>query len=318
MYSFMCMCVVCVVCGVMSPSLSPSLTGTAGGDLVELTAMDRVFFPPTAASEEKGEGQGQGGQGRGRILLGSVKTNVGHCEAASGLVGLIKVCLAYRYQCLPANLHYNHPRESIRELLEQKFEVVTQNTPWSGGVAGVSSYGFGGVCAHLILAEGPPIRKMSCQMLPKCAIFSSRTEQSLQDLSVFLCREYTSLSSPLPLSLSATASLCSREHPYRGFVLAPQRGGEREEGGELVLVDNSADSDRRNGVAREVWWVFTGMGAHWSRMGEYPTNNAYYYMFLLLIMPFKCFARIFTADASCVSKEPSRMSRNLISPRSDH
>jgi acyl transferase domain-containing protein len=269
--------------------------GTAGGDLVELTAMDRAFFSPAAAAAAGGRGGGGAGEGgaagaaaggaaggagaggeagggRGKIPIGSVKSNVGHCEAASGLVSIIKVCLAYRHQCLPANLHFHHPRQSIRDLLEDKFAVVTENTPWRGGVAGVSSYGFGGVCAHLVLAGGPeggvaacqaPDAAAECAVAPKCGVYSARTVQSLQALSAFVCREYRAR--PLPLSLSSTASLCSREHPYRGFVM--QQQGEGEGGGGFVVVDN-ATAEGGGAVCEEVWWVFTGMGAHWTRMGE--------------------------------------------------
>lgn len=220
-----------LLAGFFLPCVSWSPTGTAGGDLVELSALRDVLF---SSDDDAGVSEGV----KVKIPIGSVKSNVGHCEAASGLVGLIKVCLAYRHQCLPGNLHFETPRHSIRDMLQRNFSVVSKNTPWAGGVAGVSSYGFGGVCCHLVLSDEveellPP--GAECDVLPKCTTLSSRTQESLEELTDFLCSKYRQ--SPLPLSVSATASLTSREHPFRGFVM------QQRESSEFDVWNNSDNTD---------------------------------------------------------------------------
>ena len=88
--------------------------GTAGGDFVELTALNNLCF---------GNDKKEDANILTKFPIGSIKTNIGHCEAASGLLSVIKVCLAYRNKILPANLHYTTPRKSILDLLENKFLV---------------------------------------------------------------------------------------------------------------------------------------------------------------------------------------------------
>ena len=246
--------------------------GLPVGDLAELTALDNALFHTNSSA-------GAGADGF-KIAIGSVKTNVGHCEAASGLVGIIKVCLAYCNQFIPANLHDHPPRLNVemKELLDQKFSVVTSNRPWKGGVTGVSAHGIGGVCTHIILTGGllsglrPCRRRCAIAVgkgVPKCSNFSCRTAKSLRGMTAYLTSEYKDQSSPLPLSLSATASLRCEEHPYRGFII--QQVDSQGNEGLFDVIQNAAEQGAAS--PDEVWWVFTGMGAHWTDMGASLVSN---------------------------------------------
>ena len=88
--------------------------------------------------------------------LGSVKTNIGHLEAAAGIAGLIKVALSLRYLAIPPSLHFNQPNPHI-PFEAIPLRVQTKRGPWpeeSGpALAGVSSFGFGGTNAHVVLEE---------------------------------------------------------------------------------------------------------------------------------------------------------------------
>ena len=110
-------------------------TGTLIGDSEELKGLD-LFF------DEK-------------ILIGSVKSNIGHCEASSGLAGLVKILLSFKNGIIPKNINYNNPNDYLKSKRE-KFEVVTENKiiDWSDKLVGLNSFGFGGTNVHIVLENG--------------------------------------------------------------------------------------------------------------------------------------------------------------------
>src|SRR5262249_34920545 len=92
------------------------------------------------------------------LLIGSVKTNIGHLEAAAGIVSLIKVVLALQHNELPPHLHFQTPTPHI-DWAMSAMQVPTVRTPWPTGqrLAGISSFGMGGTNAHVILEEASPV-----------------------------------------------------------------------------------------------------------------------------------------------------------------
>ncbi|WP_327072833.1 type I polyketide synthase [Kitasatospora purpeofusca] len=119
-------------------------TGTPVGDPVEAAAVSAVI--------------GRGADGRRPLRVGSVKTNIGHLEAAAGIVGLLKAALALRHRRLPASLHFRTANPAI-PLDELNLRVQTELDAWPDPevplVAGVSSFGIGGTNCHVVLTEGP-------------------------------------------------------------------------------------------------------------------------------------------------------------------
>ncbi len=115
-------------------------TGTAMGDPIEATAIAAAYCPRGAR--------------RHPLLIGSVKTNIGHAEAAAGMAGLIKVLLALQHGVIPAHLNYRDPNPAI-DWSRLSLQPVLQNTPWASAqpLAGVSSFGFGGTNAHVIVGR---------------------------------------------------------------------------------------------------------------------------------------------------------------------
>ncbi|MFG1684377.1 SDR family NAD(P)-dependent oxidoreductase [Nonomuraea sp. NPDC049269] len=115
-------------------------TGTLLGDPIEAHALGAVL-----------------GQDRaGALLIGSVKTNLGHLESAAGIAGLIKTVLALWHRSIPPSLHYHLPNPHI-DFDRWRLKVVTEPTPWPSQAprAGVSAFGFGGTNAHVVLAAAP-------------------------------------------------------------------------------------------------------------------------------------------------------------------
>ena len=88
-----------------------------------------------------------------------MKTNIGHLEAAAGVAGLIKVVLSLLHEEIPPHLHFQKLNPHIPQDLIP-LEIPTQPRPWKRGekrrIAGISSFGFSGTNAHLIVEEGPP------------------------------------------------------------------------------------------------------------------------------------------------------------------
>jgi acyl transferase domain-containing protein len=114
-------------------------TGTAVGDPIEVGAFAGVFADRAQP-----------------LLIGSVKSNVGHLEFAAGICGLIKAILCVRHGHIPASLHFKVPN-SLLDWQSLPVRVVSALTPWPAGrrIAGVSSYGFGGTNAFMLVEEPP-------------------------------------------------------------------------------------------------------------------------------------------------------------------
>ncbi|KNB53181.1 type I polyketide synthase [Streptomyces caatingaensis] len=141
-------------------------TGTPLGDPVEVAALNRAFGPI----------------GPGRVLLGSVKTNIGHLDAAAGMAGLIKTALMLRHRTFVPSLHFRTPNPDI-DFAAGPFRVGTETAPWPDGDgprrAGVSSFGVGGTNAHVVLEEPPAPEAAPAPRPAEPLLLSARTPEAL-------------------------------------------------------------------------------------------------------------------------------------------
>ncbi|WLW50150.1 type I polyketide synthase [Streptomyces sp. YU58] len=143
-------------------------TGTALGDPVEVAALRRAF----------GDDQAEPWCG-----LGSVKGNVGHCETAAGVVGLIKTVLCLQHRTLVPTLHFTDPNPEL-ELAGSAFRIQDRLTEWSGErprLAGVTSLGAGGTNVHVVLEEAPEHETPAARPGPQVLVLSARTERALAE-----------------------------------------------------------------------------------------------------------------------------------------
>lgn len=119
-------------------------TGTSLGDPIEIRALGSVFAKEHTKDKP--------------LIIGSVKTNLGHLEASAGIASLIKVVLSLQHEEIPPHLHFKQPSPHIC-WDELPFKVPTGPVPWPSGerkrLAGVSAFGFSGTNAHIILEEAP-------------------------------------------------------------------------------------------------------------------------------------------------------------------
>ncbi|MEM1255610.1 MAG: SDR family NAD(P)-dependent oxidoreductase, partial [Cyanobacteria bacterium P01_H01_bin.21] len=154
-------------------------TGTALGDPIEVTALTQAFRKSTTK--------------QGYCRLGSVKTNVGHLNAAAGITGLIKTVLSLQHKIIPPTLNFETPNPDI-DFVNSPFRVNTELTQWQrNGTprrAGVSSFGMGGTNAHVVLEEAPSYISTTSsrpwQLLTVSAKTSSALNSSTTKLAHYL------------------------------------------------------------------------------------------------------------------------------------
>ena len=119
-------------------------TGTSLGDAIELEALSKVF------------------QDNEQLILGAVKTNIGHLESAAGIASLIKTVLALENKFIPLNLHLNQPNSNV-EWSNLPFKLPQKAIPWKqteqSRIAGVSGFGFSGTNAHVVVKEADVLVK---------------------------------------------------------------------------------------------------------------------------------------------------------------
>ncbi len=147
-------------------------TGTNLGDQIEFNALKHIFNHDRPNERP--------------LWIGSAKSNIGHLEAAAGIAGLIKVCLALQQEELPAHYAPQSLAEQIRE--KSCLQVATKNTPWMPGekkrIAGISSFGFGGTNAHLILEEAPARENLENEEPSHhILVLSTKSQPALQELA---------------------------------------------------------------------------------------------------------------------------------------
>ncbi len=198
-------------------------TGTALGDPIEVAALGQVFASKRTDS----------------VVLGALKTNIGHTEAAAGMAGLIKAVLAIEHEQIPANLHLDRPNPLI-EWDTLPFYLPSEVTPWpksaSPPTVGVSAFGFSGTNAHLIVQslsrflsahhssahedryiEQPAAASNS----PICLLpLSARSPAALNQLAARYARHLAVHSTIELVDLCFTASVGRSHFPYRLAVVA--------------------------------------------------------------------------------------------------
>ncbi|MFJ5807561.1 amino acid adenylation domain-containing protein, partial [Streptomyces sp. NPDC093093] len=177
-------------------------TGTQLGDLIELEALHAVLGGPT---------------GRQPVAVGSVKTNIGHLEPAAGIAGLIKTILTLQAGHIPPSLNFSTPNTSFDFDTSPLF-VADRPRPWGSGprVAGVSSFGFGGANAHVVVEAGPATAPEHDETGPRLLVLSAGSDEALRTLAHRLVLMLRSSYCP---SLDALSE-ASRQRPAGAHRLA--------------------------------------------------------------------------------------------------
>ena len=240
-------------------------TGTAVGDPIEADALGRALGQPRDRA-------------RGPLAIGSVKTNIGHLEAAAGLAGLVKTVLALEHRVVPPTLHAGVPNPAIAfDALNLCVVRAPLALPADGPVhAGVNSFGWGGTNAHVVLCSAPPAATGDASaaradgapvVVPLSAHSPEALRQRARDLGDVVARGDVTVD-----DLAATLAWKRDQFRCRAAVVA---GSAAELGARFAaLADAPADDIAGvvSGTARAAGrtaFVFPGQGAQWLGMGRH-------------------------------------------------
>ncbi|MBQ4862182.1 SDR family NAD(P)-dependent oxidoreductase [Pseudoalteromonas sp. MMG013] len=230
-------------------------TGTPLGDPIEVAALTRAFR--------------EGTDDKQFCAIGSVKTNVGHLDVASGVAGFIKAVKSVKEAKLPASLHFESPNPEIH-FDSSPFYVNTQLTPWPSSfakrVAGVSSFGVGGTNAHMVI-EQAPTRKNSIVLREYSALqLSAKNADSLASSALNLANHLECNPTLNLADVAYTLRVGRQDHGLRQSVTGshPQHIIEQ-----LRALANSkkyitVDSDKKYSVC----FMFSGQGTQYIEMAK--------------------------------------------------
>ena len=243
-------------------------TGTSLGDPIEVQAA------AAALGDQRDAGR--------PLLIGSVKTNIGHLEAAAGIAGLIKVILSLEHEVLPKHLHFRNPSPHI-PWDRLPVRVVDEAIPWGrtgrARIAGVSSFGFSGTNAHVILEEAPgEVDQVAAAQGPieqpedrRFSVFplSARTPAALVQLAERYRRWLSAHPEATLSDVCFTAGVARSHFEHRAALVVNSTESARE------LLAALADDRPAPGLVRgecadtpKTAWLFPGQGSQFAGMAR--------------------------------------------------
>ena len=239
-------------------------TGTNLGDPIEVTALTKAF---RATTDRKGF-----------CGIGSVKTNMGHLDAAAGVAGFIKTVLSLQHKFLAPSLHFQTPNPRI-DFENSPFYVVAKPTEWGGGSvprrAAVSSFGIGGTNAHAILEEAPVVKASSESRPWQLLLLSAKTLGALETATSNLVAHLKKEPQINLADVAFTLQVGRKHFEHRRAVV----GRDVADAVELMetldprRVFSSTTKDQKTSIA----FMFTGQGSQYAGMaaGLYEHEPAF-------------------------------------------
>lgn len=226
-------------------------TGTPLGDPIEIAALNQAFG---AAA------------GPATCAIGSVKSNIGHLDAAAGVTGLIKAALQLEHATLVPTLHFKRPNPRF-DLAAGPFYVNVQRQPWCGDGgprrAAVSSFGIGGTNVHAVLEEAPKLEVPKSTGRPQVIVVSARSEAALERARVDLAARLREQPDMRIEDVAHTLQVGRRAFAHRSAVV----GRDTAEAAAQLAAEGGAASSVVESGEPPLAFLFTGQGAQYAGMG---------------------------------------------------
>lgn len=245
-------------------------TSTPVGDPIEANALGTILK--------------EGRKENRACFIGSVKTNIGHTEAAAGIAGLIKTTLSLKHKIIPPHINLETISPDLN-FSSQPYDIPKEPTPWpkheGPARAGVNSFGFGGTNAHVLLEEAPLVvaKKKLMRRTPSIFPLSARDEsyfpmmvrslrdriearpEQLDDITYTLSTKRQALDKSLSLVYKSPENLLTLMNAFL----------DGESNANIISHQKLAEEDRK------LVWVFTGMGPQWWAMGRHLFEKEHVY-----------------------------------------
>ncbi len=230
-------------------------TATPLGDPIEVAALSQAFHASFSKSSS--------------CVLGSIKGNIGHLDAAAGVTGLIKATLALSRELIPATLHYERPNPAL-QLETSPFFVSARAIAWPRGEerrrAGVSSFGMGGTNAHIVLEEAPLLPPSGPSRPSSLLVVSARTRSALDAATSRLAAHLDGHAEQALSDIAFTLQKGRAEFAHRRAVVAATHAEA------TAALQGTAPHPLITGVARvgapKLVFMFPGVGTQHARMGR--------------------------------------------------
>lgn len=246
-------------------------TGTKLGDPIEVNAIIDTYCKNR----------------KNTLKIGSVKSNIGHLEAAAGIASVMKVLLSFKHDIIPGNLHFNNPNPFIN-WSSAPIEVVSQNTEWKkeDGVrrVGINGFGFGGSNAHVIIEEYKEnIKEEKNESITYILKLSAKTEKSLQGYAKKYLDFLENISEDALPEVLARTNSSKEDFDYRIAISCKSKQellnklAAFVDGHESLGVFTSMEKNSPIKKNRKIAFMFTGQGSQYINMGKvlYDSNPVF-------------------------------------------
>ncbi|MCG8669361.1 MAG: amino acid adenylation domain-containing protein [Pseudomonadales bacterium] len=231
-------------------------TGTPIGDPIEIEGLRKAFQKDDLPS--------------GSCAIGSVKTNIGHLDAASGVAGLIKVAKSIEARMLPPSLHYNNPNPKI-DFSKTPFYVNNELKYWKDSIlprfAGISSFGIGGTNAHVILSESPSETRVETARPWRIVTLSARTRAALDSMTERFVSHLKKNKRQSFSNICYTLHVGRELFAFRRYLVCRNRDEAIQELAELN--SKHVVTSRYIERSRKLVFMFSGQGSQYVNMGRH-------------------------------------------------
>lgn len=223
-------------------------TGTRLGDPEEVSAIDEVFCKNTNRSNP--------------LPIGSVKSNMGHAEASSGVASIAKILLTFENQKIPPNINFSKSRSDVPAFSEGRLRVVTEVEDLTGPYISMNSFGLGGANAHALFKGNLKVKSnkgLPSDNLSRVVLWSGRTEDAVISIFDDIVKRPLDVEHVALLQNSQTKTNTS--NVYRGYGIFAHDAATGK------AVCSQKDIQLFTTGKRPVVWVFAGIGSQWPEMG---------------------------------------------------